>query len=115
MDFIIIAAFCILILINFLLWRFWMPWYVDRRISRFQNELVDRHYDEVEVMYRKMRGWRHDSHNHIQALKAYMSLSQYEQATSYLDGLEKDLTCISPTGLLPAGSARISWCSIKDR
>lgn len=92
MAFIIIAAFFILILINFLLWRFWMPWYVDRRISRFQNELVDRHYDEVEVMYRKMRGWRHDYHNHIQTLKAYMSLSQYEQATSYLDGLEKDLT-----------------------
>lgn len=92
MFFVFIGAFGILFLINILLWRFWMPWYVDRRISRFQNELVDRHYDEVEVMYRKMRGWRHDYHNHIQALKAYMSLSQYEQATSYLDGLEKDLT-----------------------
>lgn len=94
MIFVIIGAFCILCSINFLLWRFWMPWYVERRISRFQNELVDRHYDEVEIMYRKMRGWRHDYHNHIQALKAYMSLSQYEQATAYLDGLEKDLTMV---------------------
>ena len=31
------------LLINVLLWIFWMPRYVDRRISRFQNELVDRH------------------------------------------------------------------------
>lgn len=92
MIFVLIGALGILFLMNILLWRFWMPWYVNRRISRFQNELVDRHYDEVEVMYRKMRGWRHDYHNHIQTLKAYMSLSQYEQAASYLDGLEKDLT-----------------------
>ena len=70
----------LLVLVNLLLWRFLMPWYVERRIMRFQNELVDRHYDEVEVMYRKMRAWRHDYHNHIQALKAYMSLSRYEQA-----------------------------------
>ena len=62
------------LLINVLLWIFWMPRYVDRRISRFQNELVDRHYAEVETMYRKMRGWRHDYHNHIQVLKAHMEL-----------------------------------------
>ncbi|GFI44899.1 hypothetical protein IMSAGC019_00208 [Lachnospiraceae bacterium] len=85
------GAIGIMVLINFLLWRFWMPWYVGRRIARFQNELVDRHYDEVEIMYRKMRGWRHDYHNHIQALKAYLSLAQNQQASEYLDGLEKDL------------------------
>ncbi len=84
----------LLVLLNLLLWRFLMPWYVERRIMRFQNELVDRHYDEVEVMYRKMRAWRHDYHNHIQALKAYMSLSRYEQAMDYLDGLDKDLSTV---------------------
>lgn len=94
MVLVFIGGFGIIIFINILLWCFGMPWYVDRRISRFQNELVDRHYDEVEIMYRKMRGWRHDYHNHIQALKAYMSLSQYEQVIAYLDGLEKDLSCV---------------------
>lgn len=84
----------ILVLINIFLWIFLMPWYVERRSLRFQNELIDRHYGEVEVMYRKMRGWRHDYHNHIQALKAYMSLSQYEQALAYLDGLDKDLSAV---------------------
>lgn len=90
----LLATAGILLLINLLLWCIYMPWYVDRKISRFQNELVDRHYDEVETMYRKMRGWRHDYHNHIQVLKAYMSLSQYEQAENYLDRLEEDLTTV---------------------
>ena len=56
----ITVIFAILALLNALLWIFAMPWYVNRRISRFQNDLVNRHYDEVETMYRKMRGWRND-------------------------------------------------------
>lgn len=83
-----------ILFMNLLLWRFLMPWYVNRKISRFQNELVNRHYDEVEVMYRKMRGWRHDYHNHIQVLKAHMELMQYDEAQEYLDKLEKDLTSV---------------------
>lgn len=94
MTWLAVAAFGILIIINFLLWRFLMPWYVDRRITRFQNDLMNRHYDEVEVMYRKMRGWRHDYHNHIQVLKAHMGLAQYAQAEKYLDGLAEDLTTV---------------------
>lgn len=82
------------VIINVLLWLFGMPWYVNRKIARFQNDLVDRHYDEVDTMYRKMRGWRHDYHNHIQVLKAHMGLAQYEEATDYLDKLEEDLTTV---------------------
>ena len=63
-----------IIMINALLWILFMPWYINRKISRFQNELVDKHYEEVETMYRKMRGWRHDYHNHIQVLKAHMAI-----------------------------------------
>lgn len=70
---------------------FTLPWYVKRKMSSFQNSLVNRHYDEVETMYRKMRGWRHDYHNHIQTLKAYMTMAQYEEAAKYLDRLEDDL------------------------
>lgn len=83
-----------IILINAGLWIFLMPWYVDKRISRFQNELVDKHYTEVETMYRKMRGWRHDYHNHIQALKAHMELDRYDEAKQYLDMLNDDLTTV---------------------
>jgi len=87
------AALTVTILIlNILLWLFFMPKLVDHKISRFQNDLVNKYYDEIEVMYRKMRGWRHDYHNHIQVLKANMSLGEYVQAMDYLDKLEQDLT-----------------------
>ena len=94
MAFVVAGIIVIAVVVNVLLWLFLMPRYVERRISGFQNELVDRHYDEVEVMYRKMRGWRHDYHNHIQVLKAYLSLTQYREALDYLDGLEKDLSAV---------------------
>lgn len=81
-------------LLHLFLWVFLMPWYVNRQIWRFQNELVNRHYDEVEVMYRKMRGWRHDYHNHIQVLKAHMELEQYKQAQEYLHMLDMDLSSV---------------------
>lgn len=92
--FIDILTAAVLILVNAGLWIFFMPWYVNRRLGRFQNELVNKHYDEVETVYRKMRGWRHDYHNHIQVLKAHMELREYEQAKKYLDMLAEDLTSV---------------------
>lgn len=88
---ILVGILLILILINLMLWIFAMPRYVGRRISRFQNELVNRHYDEVDTMYRRMRGWRHDYHNHIQTLTAYLSMAQYDEASKYLELLTEDL------------------------
>ena len=32
----------------------------EKRVAAYQNELMERHYHEVENMYRQMRGWRHD-------------------------------------------------------
>ncbi len=89
-----VTAGCFLVFANIALWLFFMPWYVERRISRFQNELVDKHYNEVESMYRKMRGWRHDYHNHIQTLKAHMELQHYKEAEDYLTMLAEDLTTV---------------------
>lgn len=94
MNIMIVIGIAAILLVNVLLWLFWMPWYVDRKISRFQNELVDRHYAEVETMYRKMRGWRHDYHNHIQVLKAHMELARYEDAKQYLSMLNDDLSTV---------------------
>lgn len=94
MELAIIIGIASVLVINVLLWFFWMPLYVDRKIGRFQNELVDRHYAEVETMYRKMRGWRHDYHNHIQVLKAHMEFERYEEAKQYLTMLNDDLTTV---------------------
>lgn len=94
MKIVFMAGIAILVILNICLWCFLVPWLLERKISRFQNELVDRHYAEVETMYRKMRGWRHDYHNHIQVLKAHMQLRHYEEAEHYLDMLNEDLTTV---------------------
>ncbi|OZV13931.1 ATP-binding protein [Tissierella sp. P1] len=67
---------------------------VDRRITNYQNDLISKHYTEVENIYKQMRGWRHDYHNHIQVMKAYLSLGKYEDMDEYLNDLDKDLTNI---------------------
>ena len=89
-----IIVISIVLLTNIIVWFVILPWAVNRKMTGFQNDLVNRHYDEVDTMYRKMRGWRHDYHNHIQVLKAHMSLNQYNQASEYLDKLEEDLTTV---------------------
>ena len=33
---------------------------IDRRIAAYQNDLITKHCDEVDNIYRQMRGWRHD-------------------------------------------------------
>lgn len=65
---------------------------VDRRIATFQDELMTKYYNEVENIYREMRGWRHDFHNHIQLMKAYLELGEYEEMAGYLNELDRDLT-----------------------
>ena len=43
---------------------------IDRRIAAWQSDLIQRHIDEVQNIYRTMRGWRHDYHGHIQTMLA---------------------------------------------
>lgn len=68
--------------------------YEDRRLAFYQNNLMNRHYDEVQNIYQKMRGWRHDYHNHIQTMKAYLELNNLESLSSYLDQLDNDLKAV---------------------
>lgn len=68
--------------------------YVDRRVSKSQNDLVARHYDEVQNIYQSMRGWRHDYQNHIQTMKAYLAMRRLDELDAYLNQLESDLTTV---------------------
>ena len=63
----------------------------NRRIEAYQQELLKTHFLEVDNMYRKMRGWRHDYRNHIQVLKSYTDKGDLEAIAKYLDDLETDL------------------------
>ena len=66
----------------------------DERIAAYQRELINTHYAEVDNMYKKMRGWRHDYRNHIQVLKAYASSGNLEAIKAYLDELDTDLAMV---------------------
>lgn len=66
----------------------------NKKMMIFQTDLIEKHYIEVENMYQQVRGWRHDYRNHIQTLKAYMSVNEYDKVTSYLNHLDEDLTTV---------------------
>ena len=68
--------------------------WIDRRIEAYQRELIETHYREVENMYRKMRGWRHDYRGHIQAMKALLSAGDLDGLRGYLDKLDTDLNTV---------------------
>ena len=67
---------------------------IDRKIAVYQKELMETHYQEVETMYRQMRGWRHDYRSHIQAMKAYAADGDMEAIKDYLDLLDTDLNAV---------------------
>ena len=67
---------------------------IDRRIAKYQSDLIKTHYDEVENMYRQIRGWRHDYRNHIQVMKAYAAQGDMDAIKEYLDKLDTDLSTV---------------------
>lgn len=68
--------------------------HIDRQIAAYQRELVGTHYQEVETMYRQMRGWRHDYRSHIQAMKALAADGDVEAIKDYLDQLDTELNTV---------------------
>lgn len=67
---------------------------INRQLDEYQRELIDTHYQEVENMYRQMRGWRHDYRNHIQTVRALAENGDLDAVKKYLDGLELDLNTV---------------------
>lgn len=63
----------------------------DKKLEAYQNELLERHYEEVENMYRQVRGWRHDYKNHIQVMKNHLEAGEYDLLSNYLKTLNTEL------------------------
>ena len=66
----------------------------DRKVAAYQQELIKAHYAEVESMYKKMRGWRHDYRSHIQTMKVYAQNGDMPAIMQYLDMLDDDLKTV---------------------
>ena len=62
-----------------------------KRNARFQDELMNRHYVEVENIYRQMRGWKHDFRKHMQVLRVLAADGDSAKIVAYLDELDADL------------------------
>lgn len=93
---------------------------IDRQLAAYQRELIETHYQEVENMYRQMRGWRHDYRNHIQMMKALAVNGDIEGLRAYLDELDEDLNTVDTvvkTGNAMADAilnSKISLAKAKD-
>ncbi len=65
---------------------------IAKKVAAFETELIQKYYLEVENMYQKMRGWRHDYRHHIQTMKVHMANGEINEISAYLDMLDDDLT-----------------------
>ncbi|MBQ8160752.1 MAG: GHKL domain-containing protein [Clostridia bacterium] len=87
----VIASVLAVMAADLLFFLLFLPRILSRRMERFQSEQMQRHVDEVETMYRRTRAWHHDMRNHLQTMKAYMELREYDRAEDYLESLAQDL------------------------
>lgn len=91
---ILLLSLILLALTAYLLYRILDGIYA-RQIAAYQNKLLKNEVDEVHNIYLTMRGWRHDYHNHMQSIKAYLAMDNLDEARAYLDRLEQDLDDIN--------------------
>lgn len=66
----------------------------EQKLENFQDSIIKKQRDEVQNIYQTMRAWRHDYHNHMQAIKALLEMNKKDELSEYLDNLEKDLDSI---------------------
>lgn len=74
--------------------RFYIRRCVEQQIVRYQNDLTEKHCEEVDNLYRQTRGWRHDLKNHLQTMQAYLEMGQTKQLGSYLRELTDDYNSV---------------------
>lgn len=69
--------------------------WIEEKSIEYQNKILEKQVQEVQNLYMTMRGWRHDYHNHLQSMKAYVEMGQYEKLDDYIGLLEEDLDHIN--------------------
>ncbi len=90
----VIILLSVICIIGFFLLRRTLYNMIDRRIERFQSELIEKQVREIQNMYRQVRGWRHDYRNHINNMKIQLSQENYDGLSDYLNELADDLDTV---------------------
>ena len=57
----------------------------------YQTEQSRQHLGEVQGIYREMRGYKHDFHHHLQALKGQLEAGETGRALAYIEQLDHQL------------------------
>lgn len=94
-DILILVGILIAAVLFSIIMTLWLcKFRTEKSIGEFQDKVLKNQRDEVQNIYATMRGWRHDYHNHMQTIKAYLTKHQIEETLQYLDHLEEDLDSI---------------------
>jgi len=89
----VVAVLFLVVILGFVI-RAIMQRQYEKALITYQNKILSQEMEEVRSIYMTMRGWRHDYHNHMQSVKAYLAKDNIAEAKSYIDRLEEDLADI---------------------
>lgn len=92
----------------------------DRKIAEYQHDLITKHCEEVQNIYKTMRGWRHDYRNHIATMQISLKQGNLAELENYLGILDVDLNTVDTvvkTGNVMADAilnSKLSLCKAKN-
>ncbi len=75
------------------------------KLVEMQEEQAKRHLEEVRVIHGEMRGYKHDFHHHLQALKGQLEAGEVERALAYIEQLDRSLQSVDT--LLKTGNVTV--------
>ena len=75
------------------------------KLVEMQEEQARRHLGEVRSIHSEMRGYKHDFHHHLQALKGQLEAGEIDRAIAYLEQLDKNLQGVDT--LLKTGNVTV--------
>ena len=61
------------------------------KLVEYQTEQSEKHLNEVRSIHKEMRGYKHDFHHHLQALKGQLEAVEVDRALAYIEQLDNQL------------------------
>jgi len=61
------------------------------KLVEYQTEQSRQHLEEVRSIHQQMRGYKHDFHHHLQALKGQLEAGEIDRAMAYIEQLDDHL------------------------
>lgn len=75
------------------------------KLVEYQTEQSEKHLNEVRSIHKEMRGYQHDFHHHLQALKGQLEAGEVDRALAYIEQLDNQLMNVNT--LLKTGNVSL--------